>query len=273
MTISVTFLSSYLYCKRKLYLEQVLGLKFLAPDVTVKGTIRHNVLDLISKQEKGIVLSISPETVSQAEDKYISFYSRNLVNSIKIQSNILEKHKINYFTLYNELWPWFKEDAKMRAKYVSDFIEKHKIYGNELWEKLTPKIITELFVQSEILELKGKIDRVEHDNQKYIPIEIKTGKAPSEGVWEAHMVQIGAYMMLLEDKLGKAVSEGKIHYLDSGERIIKMNPYLKEEIIVLKEKVKEVLSSKEVPDFCTNEKKCIKCPLKKECWEMGGRAF
>lgn len=268
MKISVSWLSAYLFCPRKLYLEQVLGLKALPADVTVKGTIKHNVLDLVNKQEKGIVTSLNKENIKEVNEKYISFYSKNLINSIRIQKNILDKHNIDMMNLYNEMWTFFKKDAEMRASYVTDFVSKFNIYGNELWESLTPKILTEIYVESEILELKGKIDRIEQYQDKYIPVEIKTGRAPRDGVWEGHLIQIGAYMMLMEEHFGVPVNEGKIHYLESGERVVKMNPFLREGIIRLKDEVKALLNQKELPDFINNENKCNRCPLKEQCYGL-----
>ena len=269
--ISVTNLSTYLFCKRKLYLENVLGLKALPPEANIKGTIRHAVLDLVSKQEKGIVLSITKETVETIPDKYRFFYSKNLINAIKINTPLLEQHKLQAIDVYNELWPWFAEDAELRARYLSETIARTGLFGSELWEALTPRIITELFVASDELELKGKIDRVEQHKEVLVPVEIKTGRAPSEGVWESHLVQVGSYMLLLEYTQNATVNEGKIYYLDSGERVVKMNPALREEIVRLKDKVKIVLHSQDIPDFVDNENKCRKCPLQKDCWELGGR--
>jgi len=266
--ISVSLLSAYLFCPRKLYLEQVLGLKAIPPAVTVKGTIKHNVLDLVNKQEKGVITNISKENIKEVNEKYLSLYSKNLINSIIIKKSLLEKHNIQQIVLYNELWSFFKEDAEMRANYVNDFVSKFNIYGNELWESLTPKILTEIYIESDELELKGRIDRIEKYSDKYIPVEIKTGRAPRDGVWEGHLIQIGAYMMLMEEHFGVPVNEGKVHYLDSGERIVKMNPFLREEIIRLKDEVKLLLNSKDLPDFVDNKNKCKTCPLKEECYGL-----
>ena len=70
MKISVSLLSSYLFCSRKLFLEQVLGLKALPKGVTIKGTIKHNVLDLVNKQEKGIVSSTDEQNLEEIKEKY-----------------------------------------------------------------------------------------------------------------------------------------------------------------------------------------------------------
>ena len=307
--ISVTHLSSYLFCKRKLYLEQVLGIRAAPPEATILGTIRHQVLDLVSKQEKGIVLSVAPENLAQIEEKYQSFYARNLISTITIHAELMTQQGLQEKIVFDQLWPWFREDAQMRARNLSQFIAKSNLFGRELWDNLSPKIQSELYVASHLLELKGKIDRVEerkdepsttattrsHNSKTYIPVEIKTGRAPREGVWEGHLIQIAAYILLLEEHFACPVSEGKVQYLDAldtitargpelhgnaaatlGEetktlRTVRMNPFLREEVIVLKEKVKWLLQSKELPNFVDNENKCKKCPLRRECWEMGGR--
>jgi CRISPR-associated protein Cas4 len=266
MKISVSLLSSYLFCSRKLFLEQVLKMKSFPKEATVKGTIKHNVLDLINKQEKGIINSINDQT--NVQEKYLNLYSKNLINSIRVRTEILVQHKIQPMQIYNEMWPFFQEDAKLRSNYVSEYISKYNIYGNELWESLTPKIITEIYIESDLLELKGKIDRIEKYKDRYIPVEIKTGRAPQEGVWEGHLIQIGAYMLLMEEKYGIKVDTGKVHYLGTGEREVKMNPFLKEEILKIKDEVKNILSSKDLPDFVKNKKKCETCPLREDCYGM-----
>ena len=58
MYISVTMLSSYLYCKRKLFLERVLGLFEPDKGALVKGSIRHKTYEEINKIEENIFKKI-----------------------------------------------------------------------------------------------------------------------------------------------------------------------------------------------------------------------
>ena len=267
--INVTALSAYLYCRRKLYLEEVLGLKEVPKETVIIGKIRHNVYDLVNRQEKGIVLSIDENNVGQIEEKYKTSYSNNLKNSIKLNKTLLHNLKFNLSDVYRQLWPTFLEEAKVRASALASFVEKSKIFGPKLWEKLTPKIESEVFVSSQELELKGKIDRIEKHENKVVPIELKTGKAPRESVWESHLIQVGAYMMLLEEQFQKPVSEGIVEYLSEKiKRPVKMNPFLKDDIMKLKEKVKDLLSSNKLPDFTENKNKCRICGLREECYKL-----
>jgi CRISPR-associated exonuclease Cas4 len=267
--ISVTFLSAYLYCKRKLFIEQVLGIKEVPKDVTVIGNIRHSVFDLVNKQEEGLVKGITTGNKDTVKQQYKETYSKNLKNAIKINKNLLHSLDLNLIDIYKKLWINFNEEAIARASNILSFIDKYDVYGVELWEKLIPKIESEVFVRSDKLELKGKIDRIEKHETKIMPVEIKTGKAPKEGVWEGHLIQIAAYMMLLEDQFNKKADEGVVDYINEKiKRTVKMNPFLREEVIKLKDKVKRLLNSTQVPEMCRHEKKCDKCGIREECFGL-----
>jgi len=273
MKISVTHLSAYLYCKRKLYLEQVLGLRELVPkEILVTGKIKHDALDFANKQEMGIILGINKENEKDIEQIYRNSYSRNLTNSLKMNSSELKKINKEFIEIYTKLWPSMEKEAEFRSNIVKKFVQEHNVYGEELWNKLEPKIVTEIYVDSEKLELKGKIDRMEVFIDKVIPIELKTGSAPKQGVWESHLIQIAAYVMLLEEKYSKEnkeIPKGIVDYITEKEiREVMMNPFLRDEVINLKNKVKALLESKELPDFVDNKKKCESCGLRKECYNM-----
>ncbi|MBU1704594.1 MAG: hypothetical protein KJ922_04465, partial [Nanoarchaeota archaeon] len=77
--ISVTSLSSYLYCQRKLFLERVLGLFELPKAALIKGTVRHETYDLINKGEEALVRSITKLILfEELNAKYRREYDRML---------------------------------------------------------------------------------------------------------------------------------------------------------------------------------------------------
>ena len=59
--IPVNLLSTYLYCKRKLYLQEVLKLIEAPKEAVIKGRIKHECYDKINKIEENIVKSILKE--------------------------------------------------------------------------------------------------------------------------------------------------------------------------------------------------------------------
>lgn len=269
MLISVTSLSAYDYCSRKLYLERVLRLREPPKEPIVLGTIRHGVVDFINKQEEHIVRSISKEDSEEnIRDKYQNFYLRFLKKAIVDHKYELSEVGLNQLEAYKKIKELVLDESSIRVENLLNFIRKNKLYGDELWDKLTPKIESEFYVESEKLGLKGIIDNIEKYEDILIPIELKTGSAPREGVWPGHQLQLGAYLLMLSEAAGKDIDKGYIRYLDISEnRPIVMNPFLKMKIEELVKKVNDCLSGRELPDFCGSENKCKSCGLRNICYD------
>src|SRR3989344_4431069 len=231
MKISVSLLSSYLYCSRKLFLEKVLLLKEPPKESLVLGSIRHETYDNINKAEELIVTSIAKKTpLAGLEVMYRQKYLQILRQAIANNRQRLEDVNLSML------------DAYRRS---SAFIR----------------------VESETLRLKGIIDQVHVYNGEYVPFELKTGRAPNDGVWPSHRVQLAAYSLLLQEHFKKPIKEGFVVYLDTKEkRHIAVNPYMKEEVTQIVNDILALLESRELPDFCHNENKCRKCGLKSTCY-------
>jgi len=268
MKISVTMLSTYLYCPRMLFLQRVLALEEPPKESLVLGSLRHEIYDFVNQKEENLVTSI---TKSLEYDNIMALYKNAYSNIlrekiIKYKSRIKEVN-LDIVDVFKRTWPLILDEAELRAKNISNSIKKFNVYGKELWQKLTPKIISEKRVQSEKLQLKGIIDRIEVYEDGYVPIELKTGKMPKEGVWPGHRIQIAAYSMLIEEKFNTTVKEGFVRYLDSKEtRHITINPFMREEITNLVKEVQNLLKNQQPPNYCENKNKCTNCGLRETCY-------
>ncbi|HLC62562.1 MAG TPA: CRISPR-associated protein Cas4 [Candidatus Nanoarchaeia archaeon] len=269
MKISVTLLSSYLYCSRKLFLEKVLMQAEPPKESLVMGSIRHETYDKINKNEELIVTSITKiMDFTEMQQLYKQNHLKFLRKSIADNRDRLKSVNLNMLDAYRKSFPFIMEESVTRSKNVFDFILKNNVFGDELWQRLTPKILSELRVESEGLKLKGIIDQVHVYEQDYVPFELKTGRAPDSGVWPSHRIQIAAYSMLLQEKFNKPIKEGFVFYLDTKEkRHIAMNPFMKDEVRQIVSEVIGLLESRNIPDFCNNENKCMKCGLKATCYD------
>jgi len=268
MKISVSMLSAYLFCERKLFLQQVLALKEPPKESTVLGSLRHEIYDFINQSEEKIVTSIK-EKIQYDEliSKYKKFYSNSLREKIIKNKSKIKEVNLDIVDVFKRTWPLILEEADTRAKNIFGFIQKYNVYGQELWEKLTPKIISEIRIDSNNLQLKGIVDKVEIYENSYVPIELKTGKMPKDGIWPGHRIQIAAYAMLIEEKFKTNVKEGFVNYLDAKEtRHIAINPFMKEEILNLVKQVQDLLKNKDLPDYCENRNKCTNCGLRETCY-------
>ena len=268
MKISVSLLSSYLYCSRKLFLEKVLMLEEPPKESLVMGSIRHEAYDNINKKEEEIVTSIKKKIdLESIREIYKREYLKILRKSIANNKKRLNDVNMNMLDAYRKSFPFIMEESESRANNIFSFIEMNNVFGEELWEKLTPKIISELRVESDDLGLKGIIDQVHIYGNDYVPFELKTGRTPSDGVWPSHRIQIAAYSLLLQERFNKQIKEGFVFYLDTKEkRHISINPFMKEEVKNIVSEIMELLEKKELPDFCSNQNKCRKCGLKQTCY-------
>jgi len=265
--ISVTLLSSYLYCKRKLFLQHVLGLEEAPKEALVLGTIRHSVFDQINKLEEETVKEIKPEhELGDIVSLYSTKFSRALRAAIIRNKHELRKVSLPLDDAFRRVWQFLTPEIVVRSRNIQNFILANNVYGEELWLKLTPKIKSEYRVASEELGLKGIIDQLEVHGDRLVPIELKTGKCPEEGVWPSHRIQLAAYMLLLQEKFGTDVAEGYINYLDTQERRrIALNPFFRDEVKELVLSVNSLLSGLEAPEIEKNENKCTNCSLKEMC--------
>lgn len=268
--VTATQLSSYLYCPRKLFLSAVLSVKEPLKQELVKGTVWHETHELINNAEENIVCSITTKSYQDIFDLYRRQYSKLLRNVIIKHKSELKEFNISMLNIFTDYWSSFEEEAKDHALNVVRFIEKNDVYGKELWEKLTPKILSEQYFKSTKFKLSGIIDVIEihqlNGKTTYVPIELKTGKYPDKGMWEGHKIQLAAYMLLLEDD-GKIVSEAAIKYRGAEKRILQMNTFLKEEVLDMVVKTDKVLTSNEPPDYTANKNKCKSCPVKETCYD------
>ncbi len=266
MILSATDLSSYDYCSRKLFLEKILGIRAEIPkSVLVKGSIRHSAYEEIVKKEQEIVLKLKPEDKGNIEEKYRKEYSQILSSIIIKNKSRLRDIEMPLQEAFSAFWPSLLLHAKERAKIAEDGAAKG-IFGEQLWESITPKLKAEYRIQSESLRLRGIIDRLEIFPTKIVPVEIKTGKNPLEGVWPGHKLQVGVYLLLLQEQF-ENTKEAVVHYVDSDKKVsIMLNPFLRDEVMETAQKVRELLGGKEVPSRISNEKKCKACGLYDKCY-------
>ncbi|MBW2973305.1 CRISPR-associated protein Cas4 [Candidatus Woesearchaeota archaeon] len=266
--LAVTSLTAYLFCSRKLFLEKVMGYSEIPKALLVKGAIKHKVFEEMEKYEADIVSSFQKGvTKEQILEKYTSIYSEVLRRAILNSRKQLALAKLLPVAAFKQFHPLFIKEAEARTESIFNFIKEKNIYGLELWETLIPKIKSEYKISAEELGISGKIDQVLVYQDGVVPIELKTGKAPKEGAWENHKIQLAAYALLLEDRFNVPITSGYVKYIDENiSRRIDINPFLKDQVKDLIKKVRELLDSKKLPKKCTNTNKCEKCGLKKICY-------
>jgi CRISPR-associated protein Cas4 len=227
-------------------------------------------LEQASLVEKELVSSIAEKIeYNEVYTLYTAQYVDILRELIEVHSDGLRSLHIEPEDAYYHALPSLMREAESRALNTFSFFEKTGLLEVDLWKALTPKILSEVKIESEELQLVGVIDQVHDYGAHVVPVELKTGRMPKQGVWPGHRIQACAYALMLGEQ-GTAVQEAIVHYLDGNEqRKVMINPFMKEEILQLVGEVRELLNNTLLPEYCNSEQKCSACGLRRECYNEG----
>ena len=265
--LTVTDLATYTYCPRKLYISKVLGVKEPLKKQVVLGRIRHEAFDLMNKQQELIISSITKIDKKFIEGLFRKEYSNALIKSILNNKVLLKNFNLNTSDVFKTAWKFMLLELKQRTELIYNFILKTGFLGETLWQELEPKIKSEVEVKSESLKLIGRVDQLLYYKDNVVPVELKTGKAPVDGVWPSHKIQVEAYVLLVGETTKLKVNKAVVKYLDTmQERTIVANPFFEYEIKKLVLSINELLSSKRPPKICANKNKCRYCGLRDFCF-------
>jgi CRISPR-associated exonuclease Cas4 len=120
-----------------------------------------------------------------------------------------------------------------------------------------------LYLESQSLGLKGKIDVLDLEDGRTVPVERK--RAGSGDYFWNDEVQIAGYCMLLEANTDDSVREGAIYLYETDQRM--HVPITEDHREAVRETVEAMrsMSPDEVPPLTDNPTKCEKCSTREYC--------
>ena len=256
----------YSFCPRKIYLKRVLGLEEERGEKALFGTLVHSVFDRLNEIEEEIVYKI--------DDEYPFDYILKLYEATanKIINDVLDKYseEIKEFSLskeylFIELKKHIYDDIYERAKNVYNTMKIYQEYGIFLWDKLEPKIKSELELLSDTLKIVGRIDRVEFYKDYIVPVEIKSGNSSS-----SHIFQIHAYALLLRHNFPNyTIDRGVIYYTKSRQRReVKLSYKYFSKVLAMRDKILSIIENEQDPGMNKNLNKCKKCTFYEVCKKL-----
>lgn len=262
--LSVTDLSSYIYCPRCFFLEKVKGIRKPLTQPMIEGSIRHKVVEEFANNEKNFITTLQISTQEKIIEKFNELLETIISNIFSQNYQLIQKFKIPHKELREKIKTALKNDIELRAESLAESIQNYQ--GIELWNNLTPKYLSEVPVYSENLQLKGRIDRIMISNESIIPYELKTRE--SDKIWPSDEVQLTAYAMLAQEKYNKEIP---LTILEAGNTKHKLliTPEMK---LRVKQLISEIqclfepeAKSAKFPDSFA---KCKSCYHKKVCDEL-----
>jgi CRISPR-associated exonuclease Cas4 len=112
--------------------------------------------------------------------------------------------------------------------------------------------------------LSGKPDYIVKNNDKYIPVELKTGYHVEPQ--KHHVLQLAAYCQLVEDSYNGFTPHGLLIYNDTSKQFkIPFDPGLRFELESTIEKMRYLLKTKEIKRNHSDPYKCKNCSMKTYC--------
>ena len=255
--ISVSDITAYLYCPRKLWLAKIKGIREPPNRAMILGKIKHRALELFNLLEKDFIITISRKLEEkEIEETYKEIMRTSALQAFQENADMAERLSLYVTTFLAEFLPLTENEIKLR---ILPLLQAMKLYsGREIWENLTPKYKVELALLSEELGIKGRIDRVSF-TENILPFELKTrGK---DDVYKSDKIQLAAYALLLEEKYKQPV---KIGIVEAGNKKqeIELTEELRNEVLEIAEKVRNLKE-----EFPSNFSRCKNCSLKDECFK------
>lgn len=124
--------------------------------------------------------------------------------------------------------------------------------------------VNELYLESEVHGLKGKVDVLELD-EGGTPVPIERKRAASGDYYWSDELQLAGYCLLLEDHLDERVHEGAIYLYETDQRM--HVPVTENHRNAVHEAVETMRSMTvdDVPPFTDNPEKCEACSAREYC--------
>ena len=129
----------------------------------------------------------------------------------------------------------------------------------------------ELFLESEELGLRGRLDALRTRDGQTIPYEHKRGRCHRDEnkqpqAWESDKLQILAYSYLLESALGITVKEGRIRYHADNVLVhVPVDDSGRETVRQAIQQARKLRQSTHRPPVTDNERLCTRCSLAPVC--------
>lgn len=118
---------------------------------------------------------------------------------------------------------------------------------------------------SKALLLTGKPDYlVEEERGTYVPVEVKSGRAPADGPHPGHVYQLAAYCALAAEAYGQRPAYGLIRYADQTLRV-DYTPALEAELRRLLDAMRADHGAVDVPRSHDSPARCRACGFRDQC--------
>ncbi|WP_172632561.1 CRISPR-associated protein Cas4 [Methanohalophilus mahii] len=140
-------------------------------------------------------------------------------------------------------------------------------FDEEMIELIKPVEIEPL-MHSDKLNLSGAPSAIICSDKQKIPMLIKTGNAPMQGVWKNDRIPLAAYSILTEERYDQPVNSAVLFYASQGQaRSVRIRPAERREVLNILKRIEKIKEGK-MPQ-AKRGKLCGYCPYEQMCQSQG----
>jgi len=115
--------------------------------------------------------------------------------------------------------------------------------------------------------LTGRPDYLVQQRRDVIPVEVKSGRAPPDGPFTAHILQLAAYCLLIEETYQRRPPYGIILYTDDADQpfAVDYTAALEERLLSMIGDMREALAQGDAPRNHNETARCYACGYRSGC--------
>ncbi len=115
--------------------------------------------------------------------------------------------------------------------------------------------------------LTGRPDYLVQGGRDVIPVEVKSGRTPSDGPYPSHILQLAAYCLLVEEVYKRRPPYGIILYANEADQghEIDFTPELEESVLDILDAMRRALAERDAPRDHDQVVRCQACSYRKAC--------
>lgn len=263
--VNISDIVSWLYCPRKVYLQKVCGLQTGPNRNMIIGKIKHNIFENVSKNEETLISQVDENSDNLAlVFMYEDFIKKTSEKIFFDNAPMIDRFLIDKEDILKKVLRDFSQDIKLRVKSIRDTISKGFTKEN-IWKNLDSIYVSEVRVESEELQLKGRVDRIiiSRKDNSVIPFELKSRE---DRIFHSDEIQLTAYAMLLEQHYKQAIKTGFVEAGNNRQEVT-ISEENKSEVLDIANMIRNI-NENPVPPMQSNFNKCKNCEFREECAKL-----
>lgn len=264
--ISLSSIKNYMYCPRKLYIEENMlndqsdslefynELKRIRMDINelIYRNMRQIKSEMMIKEIESILSLEIPEYI---ENKFDNFFA----DDYGFSDDEIEEH-------YSDLIDMTYFNIKLLAVKSKKAMQLLCKEGIAIADMFFPSCLYNHYMNDTQLEIVGMADKIEIIDGMYYPVIYKNTTPPITGVWDSDAIELASLSLLIENEFDTETFVGFVEYQKLGERrVVVVDVNLRKALFEVINEISQVKLSKKLPKVKINKNKCRYCKNRRIC--------